>query len=123
MTNPESSGEDKTPLRDRPLAEIASVLQDVLGQQLTAYAINETDSRQIGAFAREEDTPTKIAEAYMRDLAEVTEVLLEDEDGSQETVRALMVGMNPMLNDQAIVEVFHQGEPERVLSVARQLSM
>lgn len=114
-------GPDELPLRGRPVAEISGTLQDVLGQSLVAYAIRETDPATIGALARSEALPTEAGEVALRDLAEVTEALLETEDGSAEIVRAMMIGSNPNLQGQAVVELFHNGESARVVEVARQL--
>jgi hypothetical protein len=56
----------------------------------------------------------------LRDFAHVTQVLLEQE-GSADTVRAALVVQNPELNDQSIVDAFHNGEGESVVRVADQL--
>ena len=89
------------PLRERSIPEIAIRLQEVLGQRLTAYALADKDPTIVGAFARDDIEPTAKEEATLRDLAEVTEFLLVEEECSPELVRAVMVGMNPNLNDSA----------------------
>jgi hypothetical protein len=114
----QSQNPEELPLRERPISEISGVLQGVLGQRLVAYAIAERDPKKIGALARAEVEPTEEVAATLRDLAEVTETGLEI-DGSEEIVRATMIGMNPSLNDQAPIEMFHNGEGHRVAAVAR----
>lgn len=87
-----------------------------------AYAISESDPKKIEVFANGEEAPDGDTEEIIRDLAEVTERLLEDEQGSEELVRATMLGMNPNLNDQSVIELFHQGEPKRVVEAAPYLA-
>ena len=117
MKNPE----ERIPLRERPVWEISDELTRILGQQLIAFAICERNPQIIGAMARGDVKPTDEVEETLRDLAEVTDVLLEEENGSEELVRATMLGMNPTLNDRSVVEMFHEGEGKRVVAVARQL--
>ena|SRR5487761_1307629 len=120
MTDHETGpDEEKIPLRNRPIQEVAGVLQETLGQRLVAFGIGERNPKRIGAFARAEDAPDEATEKVMRDMAEVTEVLTERD--SPEVARAVMIGMNPSLNDQAPIEVIHNGESERVVAVARYL--
>lgn len=110
---------EELPLRARSVREISEALQGVLGQQITAFAISERDPRRIGAFARGEDSPSEETEAVLRDLAEVTEVGLRMEKDSQEIVRATMLGMNPVLDDQSVVELFHKGLSDTAVKNAR----
>jgi hypothetical protein len=60
MPNQNLGSEERVPLRDRPLPEIAGTLQQILGQRLTAFAIAETDPRRIGAFVRGEADPSEM---------------------------------------------------------------
>ncbi len=106
--------ETEIPLRERPIEEVAGVLQDVLGQALVAYAIDERIPQRLGAFVNSEEMPTEEAEKVMRDLAEVLEVLRERD--SDDVVRAVMIGMNPMLDEQAPIELIHNGESDRVVT-------
>lgn len=123
MTDPErepdSNPEDKVPLRERPIHEVAGVLQEFLGQRLVAYGIGERNPQRVGSFARSEEVPEEEAEKVLRDLAEVTEVLTER--NSPEIARAIMIGMNSNLDGQAPIEVMHDGESERVVASARYL--
>jgi hypothetical protein len=103
------------PLREQSVPEIAAKLQEVLGQHMTAYALADDDPTIVGAFARGDIEPTKIEESTLRDLAQVTEFLLAEEECSPELARAVLLGMNHSLNDNAAIELFHQGESERVV--------
>jgi len=55
----EEHPEQSVALRDKPVSEISSTLQEVLGQRLVAYAICERDPRQVGVFARQKPAPMK----------------------------------------------------------------
>lgn len=118
MNNPER----ETPLRERSVPEISEALQQVLGQHLVAYAIFERSPKKIRMYAQGEETPTGAVEETLRDLAEVTEVLLQEEDGSAELVKALMLGRNPRLHDRAAIELFREGEGAVVVEAGRALA-
>jgi len=90
-----------------PLATIAERLQDILGQQITAYAVELRDPRAIGKYARGEiKTPRTETGKRLRQLYVVTQVLMTRE--TAETVRAWMVGAHPLLEDRAPAELLHQ---------------
>jgi hypothetical protein len=111
---------EERPLQDRPAHEIAAILQVNLSQKLLARVLNLDDQRTVGYYARQEQQPPEDVEKNLRDFAHVTQVLLEQE-GSADTVRAALVVQNPELNDQSIVDAFHNGEGESVVRVADQL--
>lgn len=117
MSDPERgegfSPAEQVPLRQRPIHEIAGILQDVLGQHLVAYGIGEINPERIDLFARLEDSPEEEAEKVLRDMAEVTEVLTERD--TPDVARAIMIGMNPCLNDRAPIDVMHDGESKLVV--------
>ncbi|HET7060107.1 MAG TPA: hypothetical protein VFH99_02205 [Candidatus Saccharimonadales bacterium] len=108
--------EDKPSLRERPIGEVASVLQEILGQRLSAYAIGEPDPRRIGVFARDHETPGEEAEESLRDLAEVVDALT-DQEVDPETIRAWMIGDNPLL-DNAPIQAFHTGSHQEIVNAA-----
>jgi hypothetical protein len=85
--------------------QIAERLQDMLGQQITAYAVAVKDPRSIGRYSRGESTPRLEAQQRLRNLYEITQVLLARE--TPETVRAWLLGSHPLLEDQAPVELLH----------------
>jgi hypothetical protein len=84
---------------------IAERLQDMLGQQIAAYAVAVKDPRCIGRYARGESTPRQETQQRLRNLYEITQVLLARE--TPETVRAWLLGSHPLLEDQAPVELLH----------------
>lgn len=86
-------------------AAIAERLQDMLGQQITAYAIGIKDPRSVGRYARAESNPSPNTEKRLRELYEVTQLLLTRE--SAETVRAWLLGSHPLLEDRSPIELLH----------------
>jgi len=89
---------------------IAGYLQEALGQRLTAYAVGIKDPRTIGRWARGEQgqKPREATAQRLRGLFEITQLLLGRE--SPETVRAWLLGANPLLDDRAPVELLHQDD-------------
>jgi hypothetical protein len=84
---------------------IAERLQDMLGQQITAFAVGIKDPRTIGRYARGEAKPRAGTEKRLRELFEITQVLLARE--TPETVRAWLLGSHPLLEDQSPIELLH----------------
>ena len=100
-----------------PLSAVAEKLQDSLGQRLTAYAIGLKDPRTIGKYARGEvKAPTTSTLARLRNLYVVTQILMTRE--TAETVRAWMIGANPLLDDRAPVELLHEENHPPVIRTA-----
>lgn len=98
------------------LTEIASVLQETLGQRLTAYAIGIKDPKAIGRYARSEQAPQSGQEKNIRELFRVTRLLLEHETPA--TVRAWMIGLNPELGERPPADVLHEQDHQAVLRAA-----
>lgn len=84
---------------------IAARLQEMIGQQLTAYALEIADPRTIGRYADGEAVPAD-AQQRLRNLFEITQVLLARE--TPDTVRAWLLGSHPLLEDQAPVGLLHR---------------
>lgn len=100
-----------------PLSELAEKLQDVLGQRITAYAVGVKDPRLIGKYARGEViNPAEATVDRLRRLYQVTQILSTRE--TAETVRAWMIGANPLLENRAPLELLHEEEPEPVAGAA-----
>ena len=87
------------------ISSIAERLQDMLGQRITAYAVGLKDPRAIGRYARSEQTPQEQVQQRLRNVFEITQVLLYKE--TPDTVRAWMLGSHPLLEDRAPVELLH----------------
>jgi len=95
---------------------IVQSLQEVLGQRLVAYAIGIKDPKAIGRYATGRQTPRAEVERRLRDLFQITRLLLKAE--SAETVRAWMIGANPQLADLAPIEQLHEGSVQPVIRAA-----
>lgn len=85
---------------DMSTADITACLTDILGRNLTAY---------IAGTGRDADA--RRAAAY-----KVVQVLLPVADDG--TIRAWMIGRNPVLNDRAPAEAIAGGGGDRALAAA-----
>lgn len=100
-----------------PLPEMAEKLQDILGQRITAYAVGLKDPRLIGKYARGQVTnPSDETLDRLRRLYQVTQILSTRE--TAETIRAWMIGANPLLENRAPLELLHEEEAEPVAGAA-----
>jgi hypothetical protein len=98
------------------VSQIASELEGLLGQRLTAVIAGVSDAKAITKWARGERAPRPDAEQRLRDAYYVTTLLLQAESPS--TVRAWFSGMNPELDDRAPALALADDAP-RVLQAAR----
>lgn len=105
---------------DQSLADIASVLQEHLGQKLTAHMAGLADPKAIGKIARGARSPREEAEKRLRAAYRVLTILLDDE--SAHTVRAWFIGMNPQLDDDAPADAIRDGRLKDVLAAVRSYS-
>lgn len=97
--------------------ELASRLQAVLGQRLTALVAGTPDPKAVGEWARGVRAPHPGKEARLRLAFQVVELLLQAE--SERTVRAWFLGMNPSLGDRSPASVIAEGtEPQAALEAA-----
>jgi hypothetical protein len=83
---------------------MAAYLQGLLGQKLTAVMVGIEDPKAVGKWARGERAPRGEAAQRLRDAFHVATLLALGE--SEETVRAWLMGMNPLLEDRAPAAVF-----------------
>ena len=63
-----------------PVASIATYLQDILGQRLTAVVAGVGDAKAVGKWARGERAPHPDAEARLRNAFQVAELLMQSVD-------------------------------------------
>src|SRR5881398_2614116 len=96
--------------------EIATSLQEVLGQRLTAVVAGVNDAKAVGQWARGTRAPHPDAERRLRDAYQVVDLLLAHD--RPETIRTWFGGMNPHLGDRAPALLIDT-EPEHVLQAAR----
>jgi hypothetical protein len=85
-------------------AEMATFLQSLVGQKITAMIAGVDDPKAVGKWSRSERAPRGAAEQRLRDAYHVATLLSLGE--SEETARAWLVGMNPLLEDRAPAAVF-----------------
>lgn len=103
-----------------PIASIAQKLQETLGQRLTAFAVASRDPKAIGRYAAGNQTPRDETAARLRDLYVITQILLARE--TAETVRAWMIGSNPLLEDRAPIELLHDNAASSVRRAASSMA-
>jgi hypothetical protein len=96
--------------------EMATYLQDLFGQKLTALMVGSKDPKAVGKWARGEREPHPDAAEQLRTVFQVAEFLLQAE--SRQTVRAWFMGMNPQLGDRAPALVITEN-PAEVMQAAR----
>src|SRR3954454_6385924 len=98
------------------VAEVATVLQDLFGQKVSATIAGVQDSRAIGKWSRGERSPHPEAERRLRETLRIADVLLQEEP--PEVVRAWFVGLNPILDDRPPALVIAE-DPGQVMRAAR----
>lgn len=87
-------------------ANLATKLQNTLGQAITAYAVGVADPRTVGKWAAGKHEPRKPEQLRrLQDLFVITQILLSRE--TAEVVRAWMIGSHPLLEDHAPLELLH----------------
>jgi hypothetical protein len=100
-------------------AEAAAFLQQLVGQRLTAIAAGVDDPKAVGKWARGEREPRGEAARRLREAFHVATLLSLGE--SEQTARAWLMGMNPLLDDRAPLAMFAASPDgaERVMRAAR----
>ena len=96
--------------------EMATYLQDLFGQKLTALMVGSGDPKAVGKWARGEREPHPAVQERLRAVFQVAEFLMQIE--SRQAVRAWFMGMNPQLDDRAPARVIAE-EPVEVMRAAR----
>jgi hypothetical protein len=97
-------------------ASIASALQDLLGQQLTAVIAGVAEARAVADWARGSRKPHPKAEERLRNGYQVATLLASIDP--PDVVRAWFIGMNPDLDDRPPAIVIAE-DPVRVMQAAR----
>ena len=101
------------------VAEMATFLQGLVGQKLTAVMVGIEDPKAIGKWARGERSPRGEAGRRLREAYHVATLIALGE--SDETARAWLLGMNPLLEDRAPAAVIgaHPDGGMRVMRAAK----
>lgn len=105
---------------EHSLADQAKVLQEHLGQRLTAHMAGLADAKAIGQIALGKRMPREAAEKRLRAAYNVLTLLLDEE--SAFSARAWFIGMNPQLDDEAPADVIREGRLRDVVAAARSYS-
>ncbi len=88
--------------------EIARYFQDLVGQKLTAYMTGVNDPKAVGKWASGKRAPHGESERRLRDAYQIA-MLISNYD-SDSTVRAWLVGMNPLLGDRSPAAVIAESD-------------
>lgn len=97
--------------------ELASGLQEVLGQKLVAFAVGDRHPKTIGRYARGDRVPDAATLGQLVNLYTIVEIL---RDGMrEETINGWMMGANPRLKGKAPIEAIHEGRAYEVMGAAK----
>ena len=99
------------------IADIAGMLQDVLGQKLTAHLAGLTDPKAIGIYTRGDRKPRIETEERLRLAYQVFQIIVDAD--SDHVARAWFIGLNPQLDDTAPADAIRDGLLKEVLTAAR----
>ncbi|MGH2834409.1 MAG: XRE family transcriptional regulator, partial [Solirubrobacteraceae bacterium] len=92
-----------------PVATIAGLLQDTLGQRMTAYLAGLNDVKQIGRYRKPGGPrPTTQVELRLREGYKVVSMIRYTYD--TETAKAWLFGTNSRLDDQAPIGMLRIGK-------------
>lgn len=94
---------------------IASGLQDVLTQKLTAYIVGLSDGLDMGRYVRGEKIPDSGTDKKLRDLHSLVSDFLKVKDS--ETIQVWFLGKNPELENDSPANILHSGFMENYLRV------
>lgn len=102
------------------LKTMASTLIDVLGRPVTAYIAHVRNVKTVSRWASGEVTQIRDRYSEERVLAgyQVVNFLLEDEV-PPDVIRALMLGMNPVLDDGSPAEALREGNFKGAMDAAK----
>ncbi len=107
------------------IREIATYLQDTVGQRVAAAIAGLADAKQIGRYSREDGPqPHAMTERRLREGYKVVRMLVDAYD--DETAKAWLFGTNTRLDDQAPIEVLgaatETADFKTVVQAARQVA-
>jgi hypothetical protein len=81
------------------ISDVASYLQDQIGQKMTAYLAGVTDAKMVGRWASTEHAPRDDVKLRLRHGYQAVRLLVEAY--SAETAKAWLFGANTRLDDEA----------------------
>jgi hypothetical protein len=118
MSTPEHLVEDahRAAIEARP-PQLASELQELLGQKLVAFAAGDRHPKTIGRYARGDREPEPETLGRLVDLYTVVGIL---RTGMRDhAIKAWMLGSNPRLQGKAPIEAIHEGHAYEVMGAAK----
>jgi hypothetical protein len=92
----------------KTLPQVASYLQEKLGQKFTAYLSGLNDPKEVGAWARGSAKPRDTSAMRLRYAYRVVRMILETYDA--DTAKAWLFGANTRLADQAPAYLLRNSE-------------
>lgn len=99
------------------IPEMASELQELVGQRLVAYITGSRSNKTVARWASGDNAPQQQVQDKLR--AAYRTVLILQERESAETIRAWMTSANPHLGDDVPAEILRAGDPVRVYHAAQ----
>lgn len=99
------------------IGDVATYLQENLGQRLTALLAGITDPKGVGRWAKRQNSPQPQMERRLREAYQVFQLVQSVE--SPHTVRAWFIGLNPQLDDESPAEALAEDRFREVMAAAR----
>jgi hypothetical protein len=97
------------------VVELASYLQQQLGQRMTAHLVGLRDPKQVGRWQRAEGPrPSEPVIRRLREGYKIVRMLSEAYDAA--TARAWLFGTNTRLDDQAPIELLREADSSAVFT-------
>lgn len=105
---------------DADLQTMASTLVDTLGRAITAYIVHVRNVKTVSRWASGEVTSVRDRYSEERLIAayQVVSFLLAHNE-SPDIIRALFLGMNPVLNDDSPAHALRSGDYKGAMDAAR----
>ena len=101
------------------LQTMASTLVKVMGRALIAGIVGIRNPKTISRWANGDVTSVRDRYSEERLIATYQVVSLLQEDYGKDTIRAFMLGMNPVLNDEAPAIALRDGNFKGAMNAAR----
>lgn len=106
---------------DSSLQEMASTLVDVLGRVLVAGIVGVRNPKTISRWANGDVGSVRDRYSEERLLALFQVVAFMQEQEGNDTIRAFMIGMSPVLNDSSPAMAVHNGDFKGAMDAAKNL--
>lgn len=102
------------------LQDMASTLVNVLGRPVAAYMVQVRNVKTISRWANGDVTTVRdrYSEERLRAAYQIVSFLL-GHDEHPDTIRALMIGMNPILDDNSPAHAIREGDFKGAMDAAR----